>query len=146
MTTIVYRDGVLAADTAIFDRGCYCGPTIKAYRAPSGVVGAAAGSLVDCLMFRDWLLGGQADPVPSFKSSDSEGIFINAPGQIMWLGNEQKLTHIMSEYIALGSGFRIAMGALAAGVTAERAVEICCDLDENTRRPVTVLHLEPKGE
>jgi hypothetical protein len=145
MTTVVYRDGVMAGDTAVFDRGCYCGQATKIFRNPDGTLGGMCGYMGDVALFGDWLGSGDlSGPVvpPSFKDSDSEGLIVRPDGSVFWIGFGEKIVPISGDFHAIGSGFRIAMGALAAGVTAARAVQIAADLDENTRRPIMTLNLK----
>lgn len=132
---------MLAADSAVFDRGCYCGSATKAWRGPDGSIAAGAGSLGDIMTFRDWFVAGETGERPTFKS-DSEAMIIRPDGRMLWFG-EKAECELEGPFLAAGSGFRIAMGALHAGASAERAIEISCDLDENTRRPITVLRLSP---
>lgn len=144
ITTIAYRDGILVADTGLWDRGCYCGSVVKIARAKNGSLGGVAGCLGDNAMFTAWLLAGARRPGPDFRSEDSEGILINPDGAAHWVGHKKRFFELnLSTFgYALGSGFRIAMGALAHGATAEEAVRIAAQLDENTREPLTILRLK----
>lgn len=142
MTTIVFRDGVLAADTAVFDRGCYCGQAEKIHRAPNGSLFGAAGALGDLVRFKDWMMAGEPeDKRPEFRDDDSEAIVIRPDGTVHWFGTRD-YAEIVGDFHAIGSGFRVAMGAFAAGATAEQAIEIAADIDSHTRRPIKVLKLE----
>lgn len=140
MTTIAYRDGVLAADTAIFDRGVYCGAIEKIFRAPDGSLFGVAGKLGDLTRFKDWMMAGEPDTRPEFNEEDSEALIIRLDGRVLWYGIID-FTEIVGDYHVIGSGFRVAMGAMAAGASALRAIEICCDLDDGTRRPIRQLEL-----
>lgn len=139
MTTIAYRDGILAADTSVWDRGCYVGQVTKIFAAPCGLIGGVSGDLGDSVALRDWLLAGAENDPPEFKHDDSEGVLIHPTGKVEWAGSKRRRVEIVSDFYALGSGFRIAFGAMAAGASAVRAVEICCDLDDGTRLPITVM-------
>lgn len=140
MTTICYRDGIMAADSAIFDRGCYCGDVLKLSRAADGTIGGAAGSLGVISKFAAWLdAGAIGDPPPIPPNDESEAIWVRPDNEVWWLGPGSLPTHLTGAYFAIGSGFRIAMGALAHGATALEAVEICADLDNMTRRPIQAL-------
>ncbi len=140
MTTIVYRDGVMAGDTAATDRGCYCGEVAKVFRNDRGTLFGFAGCLADLARALPWFNEGADGDPPSFRE-DSEGLLVFADGRAEWLGCNGKRVFVTGRFFALGSGFKVAMGALAAGASAERAVEIACDMDIETRRPVmTVRH------
>lgn len=142
MTTIVYRDGIMAADTAIFDRGTYCGTGRKIARAPDGTLGGGAGAWGDVAALLDWIdTGAEGSPPKIDGDAESEYLWARTNGDIWWAGPGSLPTLVNSPWAAVGSGFRIAMGALAHGATAEQAVLICADLDNLTRRPIDVLHL-----
>jgi hypothetical protein len=144
MTTIAYRAGIMAADTAVFDRGCYCGQATKIFRTIDGRLGGVTGCMGDSTAFRDWFTAGADGEPPEFKDEESEGVIAYPDGRVEWIGHGRKrYAFENAEFHALGSGFRIAMGALHAGMDAVRAIEIACDLDNNTRRPIIVLrHFE----
>lgn len=137
MTTIAYRDGVMAGDTAVTDRGTYCGASRKVFHHGGALLGFC-GCLGAMAQVRDWFLAG-AEGEPPELSGDSEGLIIRTDGKAEWLGPPRKRVEIDGDYFAIGSGFQIAMGALAAGASAERAIEIACDMDVLTRRPITIL-------
>jgi len=147
MTTIVFRDGVLCADTAVFDRDCYCGETEKIWRVAihlgAGRLAGLAGSFRDMQMFRQWCEDGCPDgAAPTLRYEPSEGLVINADGSHVWLGNKGEVVPWRAPYVAIGSGVHLAIGALAMGATAEQALAVACDHDAYTRRPITVLRLE----
>lgn len=140
MTTIAFRGGILVSDTAVFDRGTYCGTVTKIHRAPDGSLFGAAGALGDMMAFEQWMRDGAPEPRPAFMDEDSEALVIRPDNTVWWYGKTQH-SEIVGDYHAIGSGFRLAMGAMAAGASALRAIEICCDLDNCTRRPITELEL-----
>lgn len=139
MTTIAYRAGKMVGDTAIFDRGTYCGEAVKIFRAPDGRLGGLAGCFGDSAMFRKWFAEGAEGDPPEFKDEESEGVIAHPDGTIEWVGHGRKRVQITAPFIAIGSGFCVAMGALHAGATAERAIEIAADLDCMSRRPLIAL-------
>lgn len=78
-----------------------------------------------------------------------------SPGEIqgdivlVWLAGDGVVTHFLTggsvqidaPFHADGSGCAIAIGAMAAGADAKRAVEIACDYDTQCGGPVHVLTL-----
>ena len=140
MTTIVYRDGILVADTSVWDRGCYVGQIVKVWGLSDGRLAGASGPMGECALFRDWFLAGASEDFPDrIKNDNFEGMIFSPDGDITWYGNERAPVHVVGEYHAIGSGFRIALGAMAAGASAERAMEIVGCIDDGTRAPFTVL-------
>lgn len=139
MTTIAFRDGVLAADTAIIDRGCYCGQAVKIFRSSDGKMGGLAGCLGDSALFRDWFLTGADGEAPEFKDDDSEGLLVHPDGKVEWIGPGRKRFPMVAPFHCIGSGYRLALGALHAGASATRAVEIAAAVDNQTRGPFVVL-------
>ena len=139
MTTIVYRNGVMAGDTAVFDRGTYCGEARKVFRNEDGALLGVCGCMSALAQLRDWFMAGGDDDPPELKDQDSEGLLIRSDGVAEWIGAGRKRIEMSGDFFAIGSGFHVAMGALAAGATAERAVEIACDLDSHSRYPIHVL-------
>jgi len=141
MTSIAYRNGVLVSDTSVFDRGVYCGEVQKIGMAPDGTIGGGAGQLAEVARFLEWLSGGMEGDPPKIINDDSECIFIRPDGIVWWIGHDSNPTQLKGEYFAIGSGFKLAIGAMAMGATATRAIEICADLDNMTRRPLHTLKL-----
>ena len=142
MTTVVFRNGVMAGDTAIFDRGTYCGEAHKVFRNDRGALLGVCGCMSAMAQLRDWFLAGAEGEPPELKDEDSEGLLVRADGVVEWIGAGRKRIEMAGEFFAIGSGFHVAMGALAAGATARRAAEIACDLDSKTRRPIDVVSAE----
>lgn len=129
----------MAADTAIFDRHCYCGEVTKIYPLPDGSLFGVAGAVGDLIRFRRWMFSGREGDF-RFTDEDSEALVVDPTGQVHWWGHaDGSGVQIEGNYFAIGSGFRIAMGAMAAGASAESAVAICCNLDAHTRRPINSL-------
>lgn len=146
MTTIVYRDGILAADTAVFDRGTYCGQATKIACAPDGSIGGGAGALGDVARFLDWLCDGKNGPAPEPVDDCTECFWVDPDSRAWWAHKGSCATELKGDYFAIGSGFQLAMGALAMGATAIEAVNICCELDSMTRGPVITLALDGRHE
>lgn len=140
MTTIAYRDGIMAGDTALTDRGTYCGEHQKVF-ARDGALMGVCGCLGEVAKLRDWFMDGAEGAPPAFDDNDSEALLVSGDGVVEWIGHPSKRMVVTGEMHAIGSGFKIALGAMAAGATASRAIEIACDLDICTRRPINVARL-----
>lgn len=147
MSTIAYRDGVLAADSQVTDRGSRVGATTKCGELPGGHRWAFVGNLQLMWTFAKWceraLASTEEAPwdtnAPTWTDgNDAIGILIFPDGKVSeyegrgWLRTD-------AEFFAWGSGRNIALGAMAAGRSAAEAVEIACGIDIYTSGPVTVL-------
>ena len=138
MTTIVIRDGVLAADRLVTKNDVSIGQAgkIREVRNPDGdLLGwfACCGWPTDSLVAVKWLSKWPdlADAPKRFQDCDASGFFLLRSGEVWTLsGSEPFQTE--AEFHACGSGWEVAMGALAMGASAERAVEIASDYDQGT--------------
>lgn len=139
MTTIAYKDGVLAADTQVTASSCRVGSSRKI-----GMIGpvmwGAAGVLPLCQRFDAWVRGGCKGDPPPMKDTDgdtAEAIIV-FDGRVVCFRSDG-LDHITSPFYANGSGWRFAMGAMAAGASAVDAVRAAAVLDVHTGGEITVL-------
>lgn len=140
MTTIAYRDGIMAGDTAVSDRGTYCGQYQKVF-ARDGALMGVCGCLGEVARLRDWFMAGAEGDPPALTDSDSEALLITGDGVVEWVGHPNKRMVITGDMHAIGSGFQLAIGAMAAGASALQAVEVACDFDLCTRRPINLARL-----
>lgn len=125
MTVIVYRNGVMAADT-----GCFSGSVIvgvaeeKIIRLPDGSLLGCAGSKGDIWQFRAWAMEGfQPDKRP--KDFDDFGaLHVAQDGAITEYGKSCYPYPAPPEWGYQGAGEDFVHGLLVAGLSAERAVEL----------------------
>lgn len=130
MTTIAYKDGVVAADTQITTGAGWTASSVqKIHRVGPYIVGAC-GDLVELEAMRNWLRKGMPDDAYPFpKDSESEGFIILPDGSFVCLMPEGKIVRETAAYYAWGSGCRFAIGAMAAGLSAEDAVRVAVKHD-----------------
>jgi hypothetical protein len=127
MTTLAYRDGVLASDSQVTH-----GPSImkgnykKVYRLPDGCLYGHTGSLEAGELMRATLLEG-SNP-PNFSNEAFDAIMIRPNGWTYFYENKMWV-RLKLDYSALGSGKEHAYGALAMGASARQAVEAAISLD-----------------
>jgi ATP-dependent protease HslVU (ClpYQ) peptidase subunit len=143
MTVIVYRDGVMAADSLTSEGGLRCWAVDKIFRGKGGGEGIAligiAGSLSNSAAVREWCESGcEADQKPSL-SEDVEVLQVYPCGSAYWAGRLLARVPIAGDYFAIGSGSQVAMGALEMGASAKQAVEIAIKLRGDCGGPVRVL-------
>ena len=142
MTTIAYRDGVLAADTAMARGGTlYPGSITKIVRASNGCLAGAAGTAGYNGAFLRWALAGMEGDPPTAKQDDRDcdtGIIFRPDGSVV-LYEPTGWFETHPGVYAIGSGREFALGAMRAGADAEQAVMAAAAHDPYTGVPVTVL-------
>lgn len=140
MTTIAYRDGVLAADTQITCGGTVDGWAQKAFRKGSILYATSGGSGLGS-KFRAWLEGGMEGEAPDLKAEgadEAHGYIFPGGDRVVWRYNDTWASHI-APFFAYGSGAEIALGAMIRGATAEEAVKAAITRDTNSGGEITVL-------
>jgi 20S proteasome alpha/beta subunit len=144
MTTIAYRDGVLAADSQSTFRGNREGMVTKiAQRGP--VLAAVCGLAPNAIAFLDWFRTGMVGSVPHMgDKEDNAWGFVYPPGErIIWFkpgGTE----YFRAPLHASGSGADFAIGAMTFGATPEEAVAVAAKHDIHTGGEIVVLRREPR--
>lgn len=136
MTTIAYRDGVLAADSqATCD---YHGRVRKIHRLPSGMLVGGCGDAAECHSVVEWLMGGQEGKAP--KAPDAYLIIVDKDGGVFFSsGSPFQPFPSELDFAAIGSGSAVAMGAMEAGASALEAVKIAAKHDGYTSGPFHTL-------
>jgi ATP-dependent HslUV protease subunit HslV len=104
-----------------------------------GGVIAGSGAFGEVLRFKDWIVDG-ADPSKQPELKESDVIWIQSDGSFTEFDPSGRLTY-EAPFYAIGSGREIAIGAMAAGATAEGAVRIACEWDGGTGGEVHVVRL-----
>lgn len=138
MTTIAYRDGVVASDSLSTSHQLRDDHGPKIYRVGKAIV-AAAGSRPLCLKFRDWVAGGMKGECPFEGKDEGNGLIVTAEHVVCW--GEFGPWPVRSPFYALGSGYQIAMGAMALGADPRRAVAVAIDFDTGSGGQIQVLSL-----
>lgn len=131
MTIIVYRDGIMAADTLTTQGGSRVAHTQKIFREDGWLIGGA-GCLGVSTCGVNWVKAG-ADletPVDFGKMSDSSLMLVSSDGELYYASSDTGfLVKESAPYMTAGSGSDIARGALLMGATAKQAVEIAMRID-----------------
>lgn len=130
MTTIVYRDGVLASDSLSSSGSCADpAPFPKIRRLRDGRLFGICGSLSLFGPFLEWLEKGGPRP----EAKDSSILVISADGKsAVNYEDGGFFPQSVSPWIAIGSGYAVAQGALHMGASAKRAVQIAALVDNST--------------
>jgi ATP-dependent protease HslVU (ClpYQ) peptidase subunit len=133
MTTLVYRDGILAADTQItYGATLMPGKCRKVHKLPNGSLYGHTGSLEIGELMKRRLIKccEEAEPVDlhDIKTENYEGVLVGPTGQIMFYENYTWIG-LDVPYVAMGSGKEHAYGALQMGASARQAVKAAMALD-----------------
>lgn len=148
MTIIVYRDGILAADSLVSWGPLRVATTQKIIRRGDGALAGGAGAAGDIASFLAWFFeGGKLDGGWSAANPDEgfAGIVIEADGRVWQYGRDGRPFGTEAPFYALGCAAPVALGALAMGASAKQAVKVCIDLEAYCGGPVQVLRLGPRG-
>jgi hypothetical protein len=139
VTTIAYRDGVLAADTLITSGGERVGHHQKARRR-GRLLYATTGSCGLGDAWAAWLRAGAAGEPPTLLSDGgtANGYVFLPDDAVVWFHSEG-VTHIRAPFWAAGSGDCFARGAMETGATAEQAVAAAIKWDTGSGGEITVI-------
>lgn len=144
MTTVAYKNGVIAGDTQITGNGTRMGFATKIGRR-NGILYGASGSLSIAQDFLAWVAGGMVGEPPSMSGPfDGYGNGMVAWGPHVVTFNRCGIDVIRAPYFAIGSGWELALGAMAAGKSAEQAIKIAMLHDTHTGGKVMSLRADGK--
>jgi len=148
MTTIVYRDGIMAADTRAFgfDK-TPIGKKTKVFRLDDGrLMGVSTAAVGISNAVRDWVKAGMPqDALPvtrDRKEISFEALVVFPNGDCLIIdGNWLPSDPCHADFYAVGSGRDYALGALVTGCSAVEALKIAGKLDPWTGEDIeTVTH------
>lgn len=149
MTTIVYRDGIVAADSRVTSEseagGHIVHHCVKLFRKGGAIVGLQ-GESSPGMLFLSWF-GSKAPPPSALMESEADfcALVLTRKGLFeydKWCNAEAVMLPKHRAYHAIGSGAKAAFGALAMGATARRAVAVACMFDPYTAPPVVWMSLK----
>ncbi len=138
MTTIAYRDGVLAGDTRVTDGDIVCPEKIrKVFKLRNGCLFGHAGDADEGEMLKRAV----AKSLPTPKVRNSDAICVMPNGDVLFF--EGKCwTKIDAPFAALGSGRKFAYGAMQVGASAKDAVRAACKLEKHSGLPIHTVRLK----
>jgi len=151
VTTLAYRDGIMAADSKTSACETNYAKATKIHKLPDGSLVGFCGRSTSCermldIMKQASVSGGLNHDLFS-DCKGAMGLYVHADdGKVFYLegGKHSGYTELEGSFFAEGSGFVIALAAMKAGASAKKAVEIACDLDNNSGGPVVTLTLGNK--
>jgi hypothetical protein len=154
VTTIAYRDGVIAADSRLTyatdgggSRKHICTKlyrkTIKEGRKTFDVIIATAGESSPALVFVDWY--GSGEPIPEIlrQLGGDFTCLILRPDGLYEVDVYCRPDKILEPFYAVGSGTKEALAAMHCGKTAAQAVGIAARIDPYTGGKIVSMTLAP---
>lgn len=159
MTTIAYKNGVIAADSQVTVEseggGARNFATKKLFRktvqinghATDVILATAGESAPGSLFVEAWGTGKSLTEVRElFTYSECDfTILVVTPDGLFEVDKWCVMEPVYEPFYAIGSGSKIAMGAMEAGASAQKAVEIACRRDPYTALPVVTMRLKPNA-
>lgn len=139
MTTIAWDGKTLAADTQATSNGLRDNHAVKAWRHGRILI-ACCGLAALAQRFRSWVLDGMDGESPYDGAEDGNGLVITADHVLCY--GTSGVWPVSQPFYTLGTGYQLAMGALAMGASAEEAVRVAAQFDTMTGGAVTVLSLQ----
>lgn len=146
MTTIAFRDGVMAADSQATVGNCIT-RTTKLYVKKAGrkpCLLGFCGDVTNARTFIDWYGSGKALPdVLRTAPGEDEGFEVLVwDGQKLWVVcNDGRPVEVEDPYYAIGSGAPFALAAMDCGKSAKEAVRIACKRDIYSSAPIVAKSL-----
>lgn len=119
----------------------------KVHRLPdSSLVGITSAKLGEPNRFLEWLRAGADRGAWQGEAPDLRALLVKPDGTL-WLADCSLVFSgpITAEFYAIGSGADFALGAMAIGADAERAVEAAISLDPHSGGPIHVDQLSSIG-
>lgn len=143
MTTIAYRDGIMAADSLITGGSIRIGATAKMGRLAQGGLYGCSGWIALLEVIVPWLEKGA--PIAERPKLPDDGEFhmlvVWPSGTVTDFDKRLQRIDVDGEFFASGSGYELALGAMAMGATARQAVEVAARFDVYTGGRISTLSL-----
>ena len=138
MTTITFKDGVMAADsqqTHVYIDQVECR---KLYVINGDLIGLA-GNLTDFPKFINWYMNERKNindlSIPN-RAIDELQALVFSKNKLYFYDHECIAVPMTGKIASIGSGSPYAMGAMMAGSTAQEAIVVSSKLDPNTNAPI----------
>jgi ATP-dependent protease HslVU (ClpYQ) peptidase subunit len=137
MTSIAYRNGIMAADTLMVQGGTIMGHLVKIVRRDDGHLAGAAGDCSWAQAFHRWFLAGEEGDLPE-QGDNAKGI-IARPDKTVQFSEPGGLISFKAPFAAIGCGRDVMLGAMWMGAPAIAAVQAAIALDPYCGGDITVL-------
>ena len=137
MTTIAYKQGIVACDKQATDGCTVTGGSFKMVKGEASTY-VITGTLTRGVRFTNWLEGGQEGKAPKLKDTIVFEMDNTTGKAQVW---EDKVPlPIEDTYWAHGSGGEVALGAMYMGASVEEAIRAATKHDTYTGKGVQVVY------
>jgi hypothetical protein len=140
MTAVAFKDGIMAADSALFRDYMLAGRVTKIHdlgRAVVGVSGDAGYSSLFITKLRACdLLMYNLDEMPAVPQGGFAAMIAYRDGRLFMFG-EGNFYQAEAPFYAIGCVHSFLLGAMAAGASAAAAVDLAIAHTDSARAPVT---------
>lgn len=149
MTTIAYRDGVMAADSGSWTGGTVHRWASKLAVGPDGTLYGACGDAAECNAYLKWVNGGCCGESPKPRHLADRASFTvliaprGAPIRLLVASGEEIFD---APYMAIGGGSDAAMGALFVGASAQHAIQAAIEHTDYAHGDVNIVCHPTKGD
>lgn len=142
MTIIVYRDGVMAADSGAWSGDFRVGfDGEKVYKIHGHLVGCLGAKALTRSIIEDYRRHGSIEAIAK-KTTEHVTMMVVTPRRRLMLLQHGSIMHLKGPFYADGSDARaVAWGALYAGASARRACEIAIKVGPWAAEPIKTVRL-----
>lgn len=146
MTTIAYRDGVMAADSQTTAGEVRRGATRKVFQLLDGSLVGFSGGLSEIGPAVQWFAEGKLPYKRPRLPEDASLLVIEASpsGEVSYYRHNLIPQLTVAAFHAIGSGNEFALGAMAMGANAQQAVAVAAEFDIYTGGRITTLSLHQR--
>lgn len=127
MTTITYRDGVMASDSGVWHGDACHGWARKLAKGPDGTLYGVTGNAAQCGGYLAWVDAGCVgdQPVADQEANDTSSfcVMVATPGQPIRYRTSRGDEVFDAPYFAIGPGAVAAYGAMFVGADAATTIE-----------------------
>lgn len=147
MTTVAYKDGVMAADSGSWFSNVVYRGAIKIAKGHDGSLHGVCGNAPDAEGYLKWVNDGMVGDPPKPEATNREdgrsaflALVVPSSGDVLrvWSAYGWE-NHNGVPCFAIGSGSEMAIGAMAAGADAEHAVGIVAEHSDYAALPVRTI-------
>lgn len=126
MTVIAYKDGIMAADGSEWQGNVLTRSNVrKIHRGPCGELFACSGEISHVARFREWVLGGRRDDMPSVND-DFQALLVEPDGTALEF-NAGGSAELSTDHAVAGAHAEFMHGAFIAGASAADVIRLAIE-------------------